>query len=207
MFPVSAVILVTLLRDHSCPSLPSLVLYVLRILDRTSHNTVSRSSCVLPIPKSGRQSQPCVQRIQSVRICLYSPESGRQPQPCVRRIWTVRILQCSPLCPEDPECPDPPVESLVYMGDSPNPVFGGFGLSGSYSAVMSLGDSLSPVSGSSCTILSLGDSPNPMSGSSCAVPSMEDGPSPMSGGSGLSTSSYMYQVRILRLYTYNHSNF
>ena len=105
------------------------------------------------------------------------------------------------------ECLDPPVESLVYMGDSPNPVSGGFGLSGSYSAVMSLGDSLSPVSGSSCTILSLGDSPNPMSGSSCAVPSMEDGPSPMSGGSGLSTSSYMYQVRILRLYTYNHSNF
>ena len=145
--------------------------------------------------------------IQSVRICLYSPESGRQPQSCVRRIWTVRILQCSPLCPEDPECLDPPVESLVYMGDSPNPVSGGFGLSGSYSAVMSLGDSLSPVSGSSCTILSLGDSPNPISGSSCAVPSMEDGPSPMCGGSGLSTSSYMYQVRILRLYTYNHSNF
>ena len=166
MFPVSAVILVTLLRDHSSPSLPSLILYVLRILDRTSHNTVSRSSCVLPIPKSGRQSQPCVQRIQSVRICLYSPESGRQPQPCVR------ILQCSPLCPEDPECPDPPVQSLVYMGDSPNPLSGGFGLSGSYSAVMSLGDSLSPVSGSSSTILSLGDSPNPMSGSSCAVPSM-----------------------------------
>ena len=108
------------------------------------------------IPKSGRQSQPCVQRIQSVRICLYSPESGREPQPCVRRIWTVRILQCSPLCPEDPECPDPPVESLVYMGDSSNPVSGGFGLSGSYSAVMSLGDSLSPVSRSSCTILSLG---------------------------------------------------
>ena len=200
IFPVSAVILVTLLRDHSCPSLPSLILYVLRILDRTSHNTVSRSSCVLPIPKSGRQSQPRVQRIQSVRICLYSPASGRQPQPCVRRIWTVRI-------PEDPECPDPPVESLVYMEDSPNPVSGGFGLSGSYSAVMSLGDSLSPVSRSSCTILSLGDSPNPMSGSSCAVPSMEDSPSPMSGGSGLSTSSYMYQVRILRLYTYNHSNF
>ena len=200
IFPVSAVILVTLLRDHSCPSLPSLILYVLRILDRTSHNTVSRSSCVLPIPKSGRQSQPCVQRIQSVRICLYSPASGRQPQPCVRRIWTVRI-------PEDPECPDAPVESLVYMEDSPNPVSGGFGLSGSYSAVMSLGDSLSPVSRSSCTILSLGDSPNPMSGSSCAVPSMEDSPSPMSGGSGLSTSSYMYQVRILRLYTYNHSNF
>ena len=197
---MSAVILVTLLRDHSCPSLPSLILYVLRILDRTSHNTVSRSSCVLPIPKSGRQSQPCVQRIQSVRICLYSPASGRQPQPCVRRIWTVRI-------PEDPECPDAPVESLVYMEDSPNPVSGGFGLSGSYSAVMSLGDSLSPVSRSSCTILSLGDSPNPMSGSSCAVPSMEDSPSPMSGGSGLSTSSYMYQVRILRLYTYNHSNF
>ena len=170
MFPVSAVILVTLLRDHSCPSLPSLILYVLRILDRTSHNTVSRSSCVLPIPKSGRQSQPCVQRIQSVRICLYGPESGRQPQPCVRRIWIVQILQCSPLCP------DPPVESLVYMGDSPNPVSGGCGLSGSYSAVMSLGDSLSPVSGSSCTILSLGDSPNPMSGSSCAVPSMEDVP-------------------------------
>ena len=114
MFPVSAVILVSLLRDHSCPSLPSLVLYVLRILDRTSHNTVSRSSCVLPIPKSGRQSQPCVRMIQSVQICLYSPESGRQPQPCVRRIWTVRILQCSPRRPEDPECQGPPVQSLVW---------------------------------------------------------------------------------------------
>ena len=166
---------------------------------------LSESSCAVPSmgdslsPVSGSysavlslgDSPSCIQRIRTVPILLCSPLYERQPLSCVQRIL---VWETAPvLCPEDSDCPDPPMHAVPSMGDSPNSVSGGSGLSRSYSAVSSLGDNPSPVSrgsrqsGSSCAVPSMGDSLCPvsggsgLSGSSCAVPSMGDSPCPVSG--------------------------
>ena len=122
--------------------------------------------CPDPPVESRGWTQPlrAIRRIRTVRILLSSPEAGHSPYTASggsglsgSSCRVPRLDTAPTCCPEDPDCPDPPVESRGWTqplhsvrrirtvrillsspeaGHSPYMLSGGSGLSGSSCAVL-----------------------------------------------------------------------